>query len=234
VCKHFNSKYLASMLNAALEMPSHTSPALLGNLTSFVFLISVRCATLCLLGSHGGRQGCMLGGRGIRKGTRHQGDFHFCTRPASLPSRFWPLLSQIVVLVLFSSGYAVRVPDHSTVKPRMCCPLHPHRLLPPGSWQVGKGQRYDPHPSFNRHLGRCLRREEAASHTASRLCGCPCLGADPNSGFSPRKHSTGCSVCRPACHAAARRCCLHREPAALARWEQALVPRRPFSPSERV
>lgn len=109
------------MLNTALEMPSHTSPSLLGNLTSFVFLISLCCATLCLLGSHGGRQGCRLRGRGIRKGTRHQGDFQSRRRPAStvpILASFTPDCHVEAVFQRLSSENAW--PQHT--KTRICYP----------------------------------------------------------------------------------------------------------------
>lgn len=38
-------------------------------------------------------------------------------------------------------------PQHAKLS--CCCPLYPHRSLPPGSRRVGKGQQWDPHPSLS-------------------------------------------------------------------------------------
>lgn len=49
----------------------------------------------------------------------------------------------------------------------------------PGSRQAEKGQRYDPHPSLNWHLGRQLRREKAALRMASQPSCMPMLQSRP-------------------------------------------------------
>lgn len=54
-----------------------------------------------------------------------------------------------------------------------------HRSLPPGSWQAGKGQPYDPHSSLDRHLGRALQSEKAALHMASQPSCMPTLQGRP-------------------------------------------------------